>query len=58
MLCNNLEGCDEVRAGREVQEEGDIHLLLADCLVVQREPTQHCKAIILQWKKKNLSEKE
>ena len=29
-LCNNLEGWDGVGAGREVQEEGDIHIPMAN----------------------------
>ena len=29
-LCNNLEGWDGVGDGREVQEGGDIYILVAD----------------------------
>ena len=29
MLCNNLEWQDRVRGEREVQEEGDIYILMA-----------------------------
>ena len=44
MLCDNLEGWDGVRGGREVQEERDTCVLI--------EPTRHCKTIIFQFKKK------
>ena len=30
MLCDNLEGCDGVGGGREVQEEEDICIPMAD----------------------------
>ena len=30
MLCDNLEGWDEVGGGREVQEGGDVCIPLAD----------------------------
>ena len=30
MLCDNLEGWDGVEGGREVQEEGDICIHMAD----------------------------
>ena len=30
ILCDNLEGWDVVRSGREVQEGGDICILMAD----------------------------
>ena len=30
MLCDNLEGWDRVRGGREVQERGNICILMAD----------------------------
>ena len=30
MLCDNLEGWDRVEGGREVQEEGDICIHMAD----------------------------
>ena len=30
MLCDNLEGWDGVGGGREVQEGGDISILVAD----------------------------
>ena len=30
MLCDNLEGWDGVGGGREVQEGGDISILMAD----------------------------
>ena len=35
MLCDNLEGCDGVGGGREVQEGGDICIPMTDsCLCV------------------------
>ena len=30
MLCDNLEGCDGVGSGREVQEGGDVCIPVAD----------------------------
>ena len=30
MLCDNLEGCDGVGGGKEVQEGGDMCVLMAD----------------------------
>ena len=30
MLCDNLEGCDGVGGGREIQEGGDICISMAD----------------------------
>ena len=36
--------------GREVQEGGDIHILIADSHFRTAE-TQHCKATIFQFKK-------
>ena len=30
MLCDDLEGCDGGRSGKEVQEGGDICILMAD----------------------------
>ena len=30
MLCENLEGCDGVGGGREIQEGGDICIPMAD----------------------------
>ena len=45
MLCDDLEVWEGGRGGREVQE--GIHFIL------QQKLTQHCKAIILQLKKKH-----
>ena len=45
MLCDDLEGWNG-ECGREVQEEGDICIPIADSFVVQQKLTQHCKAII------------
>ena len=36
--------------GREAQEGGDICIIMAELLCCMAEPTQHCKAIILQLK--------
>ena len=47
VLCDNIEGWDGVGHGREVQEGGDIGILV---IVVWQKPTQHCKAIILPVK--------
>ena len=38
--------------GREAQEGEDICIFMLICIVVWQNPTQHCKAIILQFKKK------
>ena len=48
-------GWDGVGSGREIQEGGDICILMADSCCHMAEPTQHCKAIILQikFKKRN-----
>ena len=48
MFCDDLEGWDVGgRGGREAQEAGEL------CIhkVTQQKPTQHCKAIILQFLK-------
>ena len=52
VLCDNLEGWEGVGDGRRVQEGGYfIHLWLIHADVWQR-PTQYCKTIISQLKKK------
>ena len=38
--------------GRKAQEGGDIYIYIYIYVIVQQKPTQHCKAIILQLKKK------
>ena len=48
VLCDNLEGWDGVGGGKEMQEEGDMCMLML--INVWQKPTQHCKAIILQLK--------
>ena len=50
-LCDNLEGWDGVGDVGEAQEGGAICVCVADSLGVSQKPTQHCKAIILQFKK-------
>ena len=49
-LCDNLEGWDGVGSGREVREEGDICIPMADSWWCMAETKQHCKAMILQLK--------
>ena len=53
-LCINLVGWDGEGDGMEVQKGGDICIPMADLFDVWQEPTQFCKAIILQLKKINL----
>ena len=50
MLCDDLEGWD--RGGKEAQKRGGSCILMADSCVVWQKLTQHCKALILQLKKK------
>jgi len=50
VLCDNLEEWDGV-GGRSKREGIDVPLWLIHTVVWQK-PTQHCKAIILQLKKK------
>ena len=50
LLCDNLEGLDEVGSGKEVQEGGDPCIPTADYVDVCQKPAQHCKAIVLQLK--------
>ena len=52
MLWDNLEGWDGVGGGREVQEGGSTCIFMADSRCCIQKPTQHCKAIVLQLKKK------
>ena len=50
-LCDNLEGWNGVRGGREAQERGDICIYLWLIHVdVWQKTTQYCEAIILQLK--------
>ena len=49
--------CDDLEA-REVQEGGDICILIAHHFIVQYKLTWHCKWIILQFKKKALLKKK
>ena len=58
MLCDHLEGWDR-EGGRETQEGGDMGIYVYISLthfLVQQKLTQHCKAIILQLKKKKVKE--
>ena len=50
LLCDSLEGLDEVGSGKEVQEGGDPCIPMADHVDVWQKAAQHCKAIILQLK--------
>ena len=52
VLCDNLEGWHGVGDGREVQEGGTYVYLGLIHIDVWQKPTQHCKAIILQFKNK------
>ena len=49
MVCDDLEGWDGRDGGREAQGEG-IYVYLQLIHIVVQKLTQHCKAIILQWK--------
>ena len=49
-LYNNLEEWDGEGGGRELQEEGDICIPMADSCWCLQKPTQFCKAIIIQLK--------
>ena len=42
--------------GSKDQERGDIYIMI--CIVTWQKPTQCCKAIILQFKKKTEEEKK
>ena len=46
MLCDNLEGWE----GERLKREGTYVYLELIHAVLQKKPTQHCKAIILQLK--------
>ena len=47
-LCNNLEGREKVRGGKEVQEAGYIWIPVANSYWCMAETNAYCKAIILQ----------
>ena len=51
MLCGDLDGWDGWGGGRSQREGIYIYIELIH-FIVQQELTQHCKAIILQFKKK------
>ena len=57
MLCDNLEGWDDVGGGREVKREGAYGYLWLIHVDVWQKPTQYCKAIILQLKISKLKKK-
>ena len=46
MLCDDLGGWDEGRGGRSTREGIYVFIQLIR-VVVQPEPTEHCKAIVL-----------
>ena len=50
MLCDDLEGWDGSRGGREVQEGGDMCILMADSHCCMAETNKQWKAIIFQLK--------
>jgi len=49
ILCDNLKGWDWVEVWGEVQGRGDVWQIH---VIVWQKPTQYCKVIILQLKKK------
>ena len=51
LLCDDLEGGPEVEGGRSHKKEGIYVRIQLIHVVVQQKLTQHCKAIILQFKK-------
>ena len=51
MLCDDLEGWDGVVGGRLKKEGICVYIELIH-IVLQQKLAQHCKAIILQFKKK------
>ena len=53
VLCDILEGCDGGWVGGRFKREGIYVYILLIHFVVQQKPTQHCKAIMLQLKKKS-----
>ena len=50
MLCDNLEGWDEVGGGRRLQQKGTYVYLWLIHIDVWQKPMQYCKVIILQVK--------
>ena len=50
-LGDNLEGRDGVGGGREVQDRGDMYISRLNHIDVWQKLTQHCKAIIFQFKR-------
>ena len=58
MLCDNLEGCDGVGGGREFEREGTCAYRWLIHVDLRQKPTQHCKAIILQFKINKFFKKE
>ena len=54
MLCDSLEEWDGVGIAREAQEGTHIRILMADSYCTQK-PTQCCKAITFQLKKKKVN---
>ena len=53
MLCDDLEGSDR-SSRKEIQQGGDICTHIVVHFVVQQKRKQQCKAIILQFFKKEL----
>ena len=43
-----------VEGGREIQEEGDIYVLMANHIDVWQKPTQHCKKLSFSFKKADI----
>ena len=57
MLCGNLEGWDGLGGGRELRREGTYVYLWLIHVDVRQRPIQYCKAIVLQLKKRNRSQR-
>ena len=55
MLCDDLEGWGGGRMGGRVKREGIYVYILLIHVIVQQKLIQHCKAIILQLKKEQVS---
>ena len=51
MLCENLEGWERVEVGEKFKRE-ETYVYLWPIHVVWQKPTQHCKVIIFQLKRK------
>ena len=50
VLCNNLDGWEEVGAGGRLKREGTYVYLWLIHIVLRQKPTQYCKATTFQLK--------